>query len=168
MATDVPSQNVVARDEPRAGNDANIAALWAKAQRAGGEAGPLLRAVMANCTLVSLQGGGDGPRRAVVSIAPSWAHRAAKWTEQIGELLGKQLGDKVIVEWAGGGAASEGSGADEPVSRSSVGETGVRATAGDGGAARGAEPVQVTDHPLVQRAIELFGGRVVDVQPRRK
>ncbi|MBY0312740.1 MAG: hypothetical protein K2W85_11780 [Phycisphaerales bacterium] len=162
MAMASLAQHSPARD------DASTGALWAKAQRAGGEVGPLLRAVMANCTLVSLQGGGDGPRRALVSIAPSWAHRAAKWTEQIGELLGKHVGGKVIVEWAGGVATGEGSGGDEPGNGSSAGESGSRALSGDGGASRGAEPVQVTDHPLVQRAIELFGGRVVDVQPRRK
>ncbi len=143
--------------------EADLAALWAKAQRMGGETGPLLRAVMANCTLVAVHGG--GPRRAVVSIAPAWAHRGAKWTGQIGEILGKLLGGAVIVEWAGGDVAGEAVASDEggPAAESGAGPTG-----GGVGRAPRSEPVQVTDHPLVQRAIELFGGRVVDVQPRRK
>lgn len=159
---DAQMETVAAPSRPTAVDDgSNIGALWAKVQRAGGESGALLRAVLANCTLMELHGVGEGPRRAVVSIAPSWAHRAEKWTEQIGGLLGKQLGASVIVEWAGMGAGGADAGDAAAV------DDGERASSAGAGAAR-AEPVQVTDHPLVRRAIELFGGRVVDVQPRRK
>lgn len=159
-------QHVVAAESPAQLDTSNLGALWTRVQRAGGATNPLVRAVLANCTLVSVQGGGGGgggdagPCRVLISAAPSWAHRAVKWTDQIGELLGQQLGAKAIVEWAGGQPTQEGGAEGDSAD--------ARADGASVPASSANQPVLVTDHPLVQRAIELFGGRVVDVQPRRK
>lgn len=135
---------------PAAPVSGEVAAIWAKVVRAGGEQSPLLRAVLTNMTLISLT-----PTQATIAVDSTWAARAAKWTTQVAELIGKQTGQTVSVLLQ---SPLEG-----------VSMTDVTSADGSAPAAPAVRPnvSNATDHPLVKTALELFGGRVVDVQPRR-
>ena len=133
----------------------DTAAIWAKVVRTGGAQDPMLRAVLVNMTLVSLS-----PSQATIAVEAVWAPRAAKWTARVAELIGQQTGSTVSVLL------------QSPV----TGEERVSDVVGEGsngsesaGASVRERPVvgNAADHPLVKVAMELFGGRVVDVKPRR-
>lgn len=139
-----------------AGASPELLAIWSRVVRAGGEGRPLLRAVLTNLTLVEIEAGAA----TLVPVA-GWASRAAKHLSQIAELLEREVGVPLQPRLVGGDLGSGGSlEAGGGTGTGGQGPTPVLSSAGVGS-------VQATEHPLVKVAVEVFGGRIVDVQPRR-
>jgi len=136
----------------------DLAALWTRVIRSPG-LHPVLRAILTNSSLASLVGG-----KATIVCGPRFAAGAPKWAGNIAELLAKEAGAPVEV-------IVRGAAASEP---SATGEVEPRSVGAVDPAPQATSPaprvniVQATEHPLVKQALELFGGRVVDVQPRKK
>jgi hypothetical protein len=118
--------------------------------RAASEAGPLLRGVVTNCTLVRLEGG-----RAVLDCPERLRPQALKQAQRLGEVFSREHGSAIVVEII-----------DPEALAAQASEPGAAQTPAHAVAPR-AEPTDVSEHPLVKQALELFGARVVDVQPRR-
>lgn len=148
-----------------------LAPLWTRVIRAE-DLSPLLRAVLINSTLESLEGG----RATVVCSGRYAADAQKKWRASITELLSREAGTAIelTIRSADGAAAM----VEAPVAAASEAEATMDAAsvpipprpASVPSPAR--MPAQslnnAADHPLVKQALELFGGRIVDIQPRRR
>ena len=146
------------------------AAVWSKVVHTCVQQHPLLRALVTNSMLVSLEG-----EKALLSCAERFAAGAHKWSEKLSEVFTRERGATTIVEFEqpaappvaaeggeNGGAESGEAGASAQATAPSAAPAG----AGVGGGLRPAMPGPgALEHPLVKQAIELFGARVVDVQP---
>lgn len=142
---------------------AALAPLWSKVIRSPGIS-PILKAILTNSSLTSIDGG-----KATVVSTPKYATGAPKWLTQITELITREHGTKVevILRAAAGNEPISEVAPDSPASAD--------ATASDSDASstpRSHTPatgsIQPTEHPLVKQALEVFGGRIVDVQQRRR
>jgi hypothetical protein len=113
---------------------------------------PLLRAVLGNVRFLRLEGD-----VATLAANPGWATRVPKHLAEIDEFLSQEHGRPIRAILDEDPAAATP--ADAP-------------TAGGADAPAAPPPprpgvTDVSDHPMVKTALELFGGRIVDVQPRR-
>ncbi len=140
----------------------DLAQLWSKVIRAEGIS-PLLRAVLINSSLTSFHAG-----KATIACLPRYATDANKrWRLPIAELFAKESASttpiEVIIDAPEGALAPATPSPSQPVTQSPV-QPAPQASS--------AAPAQLltnpSTHPLVQTAIELFGGRIVDIQPRKK
>jgi len=152
---------------------AALAPLWSKVIRSPGIS-PILRAILTNSSLTSLE-----DDKATIVSAPKFATGAPKWVVQMAELIGHHHGAKVEVHLraaAGGEQITQpsadakpaaGDTGDEPsdASRGDENEPSAPASRPPASGGSGSQPIE---HPLVKRALEVFGGRIVDVQPRRR
>ncbi len=135
---------------------AALAPLWARVIRAA-TASPVMRAILMNSTLARVESGIAPPR---------YASGAPKFLAQISDLITREHGSTV-----------------KALVRTSEPETPIDTSTPDS-APSDAQPIpapaprpvpstpanlsNATDHPLVKHALELFGGRIVDIQPRRQ
>jgi hypothetical protein len=127
---------------------------------------PILRAILTNSSLVSLEAG-----KASVVCAPKFAAGAPKWSSQIAELVAREHGSpvEVTVRAAGSGETIEAPAPDvSPNAPSADGTEAAPGAAPHAASTSRVNVVQAAEHPLIKQALELFGGRVVDVQPRRQ
>lgn len=129
---------------------------WQRVARSASDVSPVLRGIVINCTLLRYEGG-----KVLLDCPERFRPMAVKHAAKLGEMFSRESGAAVVVEIHDPEAAA--------------------ATAGGGGAGAEGEaaslvptvaparpdPVMVTEHPLVKRALELFQARVVDVQPRK-
>jgi hypothetical protein len=155
--------------EPRVlpSTPAALAPLWSKVIRAEGISA-LLRAVLINSTLESLEGG-----RATIVCAGRYAADAQKkWRGSIVELLSRESGAPIeltIQSTDGGVIQTPSPAAAEPADASSPNSpTSQTPTSAPPAPSRPGAPNSAAEHPLVKQALELFGGRIVDIQPRRR
>lgn len=146
------------------GVSSEAAAVWSKVVHTCVQQHPLLRALVTNSMLVSLEG-----EKALLACAERFAAGAHKWSEKLSEVFTRERGATTIVEF------------EQPVAPPvAAGEEGVAAGASETGASGNADAPATAptvsarptmpgpgaiEHPLVKQAIELFGARVVDVQP---
>jgi hypothetical protein len=129
---------------------------------------PLLRAVLINSTLESLEGG-----KAIVVCSGRYAADAEKrWRASITELLSREAGtavELIIRSAEGTPAPAEAPPAGTPDAADAAEPAAPRPQPAPG---PGRAPAQAlnnaAEHPLVKQALELFGGRIVDIQPRRR
>jgi hypothetical protein len=145
---------------------AALAPLWSKVIRSPGIS-PILKAILTNSSLVSLDSG-----KAIVVSTPKYATGAPKWITQITDLISREHGSKVEVALraaAGGESispraddASIGSPSSADSSSNADFSTAPRSQQHASGTS------QPMDNPLVKHALEVFGGRIVDVQQRRR
>lgn len=148
-----------AKPLPAQGVSGEHTELWGRVVRAGGEKGPLLRVFLMNASLHSLSGG-----KAVIICAERYLSGAPKWVVTLADLLTREAGEAVQVEIRGdspAGGSSGAPGADGQQGGAAAGAAGAAGAVGGGGA------MNVLDDPLVKQAVEMFGAKVVDVQPRR-
>jgi hypothetical protein len=146
----------------------NLAPLWSRIIRTPGLS-PILRAILTNSSLTSLEGG-----KATIVCTPKFASGAPKWTTQMADLISREHGAKVeiIIRAAADGESIAPRAADAPPA--SDGSPDATSDADSPPASSSDSPAprtggsQPTDHPLVKQALEVFGGRIVDVQPRRR
>lgn len=152
-----------------------LAPLWSRIIRAEGVS-PLLRAVLINSTLESLEGG----RATIVSTARYAADAEKRWRGSIIELLTRESGASAPIELTI--RSTDGAIVNTPPTPStpspiaaggsppgSHGEPSAAPTpAPSRPGALAASVNNAADHPLVKQALELFGGRIVDIQPRRR
>lgn len=143
---------------------AALAPLWSKVIRSPGIS-PILKAILTNSSLTSLDGG-----KATVVSTPKFATGAPKWIAQITELISHAYGAKVEVVLRAAAAGSEPitqpAPDDSASSDAAAGDTDAPAMPRSQPPSTGS--FQPTEHPLVKQALEVFGGRIVDVQPRRR
>lgn len=171
-ALPVPPDAPPAPAAPRAaatavGVSAEAAAVWSKVVQVCVQHHPLLRALVTNSMLVSLEG-----EKALLSCAERFALSAPKWREKLSEVFTRERGATTAVEFEVPGAppesaGTEGGGEAGAASDSTAQSAGAQASTG--AAASFTRPAMpgpgAVEHPLVKQAIELFGARVVDVQP---
>lgn len=129
------------------------ASPWERAVRTAIETKPILRAVLGNVRLVGVEG-----EVATLAAAPGWGERVPRHLAEIAEFLSDEYGRPMRAVLAEGEAT--------PTPEGGPPGGGPDGTPADGSAPR-AGPVDVSEHPIVKAALELFGGRIVDVQPRR-
>lgn len=153
---------IVAPSEPRSlpttPND--LAPLWSKIIRAEGLS-PLLRAILINSALTSFENG-----KATITCLPRYAKDAnIRWRANIAELIAKESNSTSPIEIIINGGETAPTAPESPHSSRRDTPTPPRP-------AQPAAPAQLltnpSTHPLVQQAIELFGGRIVDIQPRKR
>lgn len=149
------------------GVSAEAAAVWSKVVQVCVQQHPLLRALVTNSMLVSLEG-----EKALLSCAERFALSAPKWREKLGELFTRERGTTTVVEFEAPGGSPESAAAvsgDAGAASESTSPGAGAPAAAAGGAAAFTRPAMpgpgAVEHPLVKQAIELFGARVVDVQP---
>lgn len=145
---------------------AALAPLWSKVIRSPGIS-PILKAILTNSSLTSL----DGDKATVVST-PKYATGALKWITHITDLISREHGSKVevILRAAAGGESIPPRADDASTGSSSSADS---SSDPDASPAPRSQPLssgtsQPMDNPLVKHALEVFGGRIVDVQQRRR
>jgi hypothetical protein len=143
----------------------DLAPLWSKVIRAEGIS-PLLRAVLINSSLISFNSG-----KATIHCLPRYAKDAStRWRMNIAELIAKESSSTTPVEIIITGAEnSPASTAPSPHS-SSPHSSPPQPDSPQPRAEPAPQPTTInpSTHPLVQTALELFGGRIVDIQPRKR
>lgn len=155
------SVQTIAEPKPLPQTPAGLAPLWSRVIRAEGIS-PLLRAVLINSTLESL----DSGRATVVCSARYAADAEKRWRGSITELLSRESGaaiDLTICSADGAVVATPPAAPAEDAAPQSD-----SSPAPAPAPSRPGVPSNAADHPLVKQAIELFGGRIVDIQPRRR
>ncbi len=157
------SSAVLTEAKPLPSTPAGLAPLWSRVIRAE-NISPLLRAVLINSTLESLETG----RATLVCSARYAADAQKKWRGSITELLSREAGtpiDLTILSTDGAvvtlpaAPAADSASAPPPNPSSSTPSP---------APSRPGAPNNAADHPLVKQALELFGGRIVDIQPRKR
>lgn len=145
--------------------------IWSKVVRHAGASSPIMRAVLTNASLESVEGDA-----AVVTCSARFIAGARKMQGAIAEALSRELGREVKLDLRevgesgqrgetpdGEGAVRQGASAEESA-----------APAGQVAPSERAEetpkavfnPNIAMENALVKQAMELFGARVVDVRPR--
>ncbi len=123
-----------------------------------------MRAILMNSALTSVESG-----IATIIAPPRYASGAPKFLTQISDLLTREHGSplKALIRAIDDGStiaprppdsSAETSAADNAPAEIPSAQPAPRPTTSNSNAA---------DHPLVQHALQLFGGRIVDVQPRK-
>lgn len=142
---------------------AALAPLWSKVIRSPGIS-PILKAILTNSSLTSLDGG-----KATVVSTPKFATGAPKWITHITELISHAHGTKVeVLLLAAAGNEPITQPAPEDSASSNADPTDPDAPPIPRSPPPSTGTFQPTDHPLVKQALEVFGGRIVDVQPRKR
>ncbi len=145
---------------------AALAPLWSKVIRSPGIS-PILKAILTNSSLTFLDAG-----KATVVSTPKYATGAPKWITQITDLISREHGSKVEVTLrAAAGSESIAPRADDASTANSASAD--SSSDADASPAPRSQPPssgtsQPMDNPLVKHALEVFGGRIVDVQQRRR
>jgi hypothetical protein len=150
--------------------------LWSNVVHAGMAQSPVLRTVLMNTMLVSFTTDG-GARRATLCCSERFANGAAKQRDRIAELFQRECGGPVEIIFQDTLAAQANSTGTQPAAPLT------NTAAADANAASDtaspatdinprplpprAAPTQISDHPLVKHALEVFSAKIVDVQPRR-
>lgn len=158
--------------------------VWARVVRACGQTNPILRAILTNSTLLGLENGS-----ALLTCSERFAVGAKKHQAAIAQAFERELGRPIVVEFrdalgvpaagaTGGnsetapGSATDGVSSDSPTSQEGQPATAAGGATEDAGPQAKA-PVRnfnsntAAEHPLVKQAMELFGAKIVDVQPRK-
>lgn len=138
------------------------AGVWGRVVRGAGAASPILRAVLTNASLARVEGD-----EAVVTCSPRYLSGAQKMRGQIAEALSRELGREVRVDLRVAEEAHVAAGDGTGVSESSADTEQNATSANVMEQSRAAfNPNLAMENELVKQAMELFGGRIVDVRPR--
>ena len=139
---------------------AALAPLWSRVIRSA-SASPVMRAILMNSTLASVENG-----VATIIAPPRYASGAPKFLAQISDLLTREHGSPLQ-------ALVRSADTSEPIDAAPT-DTAPTDIAHDPIAQQPPAPrptpsnlPNAANHPLVKQALELFGGRIVDVQPRK-
>lgn len=134
--------------------------VWSRVVRSAGASSPILRAVLTNATLETVDGDA-----AVVTCASRFLPGARKLQGAIAQALSRELGREMRVDLRSSDAEEAPSLAAALDAATPEADAHAR-TSAEPASRPSFNPNLAVEQALVKQAIELFGARVVEVKPR--